>query len=38
MKKAYEKPDIKLESFELNQSIAVDCGVTAGGNTLGKPT
>lgn len=38
MKTNYEKPVILFESFELNQSIASSCGVTGGGNTLGKPT
>ncbi|MCD8383118.1 MAG: hypothetical protein LUC30_09485 [Clostridiales bacterium] len=38
MKANYEKPMILFESFELNQSIAESCGVTGGGNSLGKPT
>ena len=37
MKKAYNKPALYVESFQLNQSIASTCNVEWGGNTLGKP-
>lgn len=37
MKKAYNKPELFVESFQLTQSIASTCSVEWGGNTLGKP-
>lgn len=37
MKKAYNKPVLFVESFQLTQSIAGTCSVAAGGNSLGSP-
>ena len=36
MKKAYNKPELYVESFQLSQSIASAC-VAAGGNSFGSP-
>ncbi len=38
MKKAYNKPELYVESFQLSQSIASTCSVAAGGNSLGSPS
>lgn len=38
MKKMYSKPDFRVESFALTQSVAAGCGAIAGGSTLGKPS
>ena len=37
MKKAYNKPELYVESFQLTQSIAGTCSAEWGGNTLGSP-
>ena len=37
MKKAYIKPVVYMEKFDLSQSIAAGCGAVAGGSSLGKP-
>lgn len=37
MKKAYQKPIIYIEEYELAQSIAQDCGYTPD-STVGRPT
>lgn len=37
MKKAYEKPNMYVENFELSQSIAAGCGIPTDASTLGHP-
>lgn len=38
MKRNYQKPEIRLESFALTQSIAMSCGYDPNNTDLGFPT
>lgn len=38
MKRNYQKPEIRLESFALTQSIAMSCGYDPNNTSLGFPT
>lgn len=38
MKRNYQKPEIRLESFALTQSIAMSCGFDPNNTSLGFPT
>lgn len=37
MKQVYVKPRMIVERFALSQSIALNCGISSTGSTLGKP-
>ena len=37
MKKAYSKPELYIENFQLTQSIADRCGAKSSGGALGTP-